>query len=245
MNKLTVLGVCGSPRKGNSQYLLEKSLQAAKNVAPDKIICESYTLRGKKIGPCISCDRCFKTNGECIIKDSFQELRDLWFKADVIIYSVPVYHMGIPGQLKCFIDRLGNSIMGQFLNYFNSGEEDMPKFLKVIGSMTNGIHMCSGQEHTQTQLINHALVCRCIPVPGDTWKSYLGSAGWTSNKFEKNALQYQFEQGEFDANVIVESAESVGKRCAEMALIIREGMINCKDYLMDNAYYTPYYKKMN
>ena len=31
-------------------------------------------------------------------------------KADAHLYSVPVYHVGIPGQVKCFIDRLGNTI---------------------------------------------------------------------------------------------------------------------------------------
>jgi multimeric flavodoxin WrbA len=110
MKKVRLLGISASPRKlGNSRYLLERSLEAAEQAAPDRVRSELYSLAGKQIAPCISCFRC-RDLGDCAIADDFQDLRDKWAEADAIIYSVPVYHMGIPGQLKCFIDRLGNTL---------------------------------------------------------------------------------------------------------------------------------------
>ena len=74
MKPLKVLGICGSPRKGNTVFLLEKALEA-----------------------------------------------------HVILYAFPVYHMSIPGQLKCLIDRLGES--GSYLH-------DTPvRRLKIIGAI--------------------------------------------------------------------------------------------------------------
>jgi multimeric flavodoxin WrbA len=108
MKPLRVLGFCGSPRKGNTLFLLEKALEAAKRAA-DGVEVTSVSLRGKVVAPCNSCFWCVTHGGECKIGDDFQELIEKWLSAHVILYAFPVYHMSIPGQLKCFIDRLGQS----------------------------------------------------------------------------------------------------------------------------------------
>lgn len=240
MSKLLVLGISGSPRKGNSQFLLEKALEKARKVDPDSVKCVSYSIRGKKIGPCISCFRCADQEGECTIKDDFQELRDLWLKADVIIYSVPVYHMGIPGQVKCFIDRLGNTLFGRYRGIFDPGEDKLPKLLKVVGNVVQGVHLCAGQEHTLTNLINHTLVMQCIPVTGDMWHSYIGAGGWTSNNIDPKALEKQLTENNYDARIAVKSAQDIGKRAAELALLIRAGGHSRKRELSQDPIYKPF-----
>lgn len=134
MGSIKVLGIAGSPRHGNSEYLLECALEAANGAAPDLVQSEFYGLVGKKFAGCLSCLKCADMKGECVQKDSFQELRDKWHEADVILYSVPVYHMCIPGQLRCFIDRLGNSSYC----YYNMS---VPKVTKVVGAITQGMHI--------------------------------------------------------------------------------------------------------
>ncbi len=238
MNELTVLGICGSPRKGNSEYLLQQSLESAKSVRPESIKTVSYSFRGKNMKPCIACGRCAE-KGECIHKDDFVELNDLWLGADVIIYSVPVYHMSIPGQVKCFIDRLGNSMFGRYKHLFPDGEDCTPKLLKVIGSIAQGIHLFSGQEHTITDLINHALLMQSIPVTGDMWQSYIGAGGWTSNVLDRHALQQQYEDNQYDAVVAVDAARVVGKRAVEIGLMVRAGILACKDELVKDPAYKP------
>lgn len=234
-----MLGVCGSPRKGNSDFLLEQAMKAAEEVAPGKIDRMYFTVRGKNIGPCIACSRCIeKLEGECSIKDDFQELRDMWLAADIVIYSVPVYHMSIPAQLKCFIDRLGNSNFGRYLKYFPEGEEKLPKFLKAIGAISQGLHIHSGQEHTLTDLINHALIMQCVPVTGDLWHSYIGCGGWTSGNGDRDALEKQFNDHHFDAEIAVKSARDVGKRAAEIAIIIRSGVAASSEMLKRDPVYS-------
>lgn len=241
MRPLKVLGICASPRKGNSEFLLENALQAAA-AAGDSVEIQRYTLRGKKIGPCVACDYCSMSAGVCAIKDDFQELNEIWHAADVIIYSSAVYHMSIPGQLKCMIDRLGNTSFGRFASLFEPGSGKLPKIMKVVGSIAQGVHTCSGQEHTITDLINHALLMQCIPVTGDMWESYIGGGGWTGNNIGRDALKKQANEGELDALVAVRSAKAIGKRAVELALIIRAGAQTMSGALQSDPTYIPFYK---
>jgi multimeric flavodoxin WrbA len=236
---ITVLGISGSPRDGNSQYLLKEALSAARNVDPDRIKIQEYSFKGKKFSPCIACFKCNEKKhlGECIFKDDFQDLRDQWIDSNAIIYSVPVYHLGIPGQLKCFIDRLGNTIN----RYYRLTS---PRFLKVIGAIAQGKHFAAGQELAINFLIQHAVLKNCVPVSGDGWESYLGGCGWTKNKRAKDAIKKLYESRETDAIVAVNSSRSLGRRIAELALILRYGGMQMKEFLSKDPCYSPFLEKI-
>jgi multimeric flavodoxin WrbA len=237
METVKLLGICGSPRKnGNSRYLLERALEAATEWGPESVNAEMYSVGGKEIAPCIGCYRC-KRVGDCATQDDFQELRDKWAAADAIIYSLPVYHIGIPGNLKCFIDRLGNSLYSYYGGVIS-------KELKTVGVVVQGSHMFAGQEEAMTSLINHALVMRCVPVPGDPWQSWIGAAGWTRSNSRKDALRRLYAQGEADARIAVSAAESVGRRVVEMALVIKSGGVVCADILTRDGTYAPFLSRL-
>jgi len=240
---IKVLGICGSPRKGNSHYLLEKSLSAASRIAPDEVSTELYPIKGKKYAPCISCFKCGDQRGECVIQDDFQELRDKWLGADAVIYSVPVYHMGIPAQLKAFLDRLGNSCFGRYAELF-PGESKLPRTLKVIASIAQGAHLFSGQEHTITDLINHALMMGCVPVTGDMWEAYIGAGAWTHNEIDRNALEKKEEDGSLSTRVALRGAESIGIRTVELAMILRAGGIAHSARFRKDPVYTPFLRRI-
>lgn len=214
---VTILGISGSPRpKGNSRFLLELALQSAAEAGGDRVSTELYTIAGKEFKPCTSCFTCGSREGECFLDDDFGELRDRWAAADAVIYSVPVYHLGIPGQLKCFIDRLGNSLW----SYYGGV---VAKSLRAVGIITQGAHIFAGQEHTTTALINHALVMGGIPVTGDPWEAYIGAAGWTACGERKDSLRKLAKAGDRDAQVTVRASTTLGRRVAQMALLIRAG----------------------
>jgi multimeric flavodoxin WrbA len=238
---IKVLGICGSPRIGNSQFLLDKAMEAVARVS-EEVQIKAYTIRGKQYAGCVMCQTCMK-DGECVIKDDFQELRDLWIEADVIIYSVPVYHMGMPAQLKAFIDRLGNSLFGRYKDNFPVGSETLPRSLKVIGSIAQGTHVFSGQEHTLTDLINHALIMGCVPVTGDMWESYIGVGGWTSTRTERNAMEELVAAEDYDAMVAVRASRSIGKRAVEMSMLLQAGARASQDYFSKDPVYAPFLER--
>lgn len=230
MQRVRLLGICGSPRKaGNSWYLLEQAVAAAKQAAPDNVDIELYSIAGKEIASCVGCYRC-RELGDCSIDDDFQKLRDKWAVADAIIYAVPVYHMGIPGQLKCFIDRLGNTLF----SYYGGR---ISKNLKTVGVVVQGSHIFAGQEQVMGTLINHAVLMGCIPVSGDPWQSYIGAAGWTRANSRKDSIRGLHADGEEDAEVAVAAAESLGQRVVEVALMVKSGGVVCRDMLAKDTIY--------
>lgn len=193
--------------------------------------------------PCLSDFSCFENAGRCVHDDDFEELRGLWMDSDAIIYSVPVYHMTYPGQLKCFIDRLGNSTSA-FLAPDGPGEDEAefaPKLLKAIGNIAQGIHIFSGQESTLTDLINHALIMQCIPVQGDPWESYIGAGGWTANAIERDALKRQSNESQDDACQVVTASIAMGRRVVETAMLIKSGLLAQKEKLATQDVYRPLY----
>jgi len=219
-NPIKILGISASPRgKGNSYFLLERALAEAKKIAKDARI-NVYTFEKKTFSGCTHCNGCRK-KGTCVIKDDFQDLAKQWIAADAIIYSVPVYHMSIPGQLKCFIDRLGQSGFAQLLG--SRPQTSMLKPLKCIGIISQGIHIFSGQEHAITELVNHALVMGCLPIAGNLWESYIGACGWTECLRDKDAIQKLNAQGTICAKVAVAAAESLGQNIAQLARVIQMG----------------------
>ena len=235
---LSLLGICGSPRStGNSRYLLDMALEEAAHVAGDRIQVEAVGISGLRIEPCVSCYTCGSREGNCFIKDDFALLRDKWATADAVIYSIPVYHLGIPGQLKCFIDRLGNSLWSYYGGVVS-------KSLRVIGVITQGAHLFAGQEQAAVALIQHALVMGGIPVSGDPWESYIAAAGWTRCGERKDALKCLVAAGDEDAQIAVRAARSLGRRVAQMALLVRAGGEALYDELAADGGYSIFLQRM-
>jgi hypothetical protein len=77
--------------------------------------------------------------------------------------------------------------------------------------------------YTITALVNHALVMGCVPVTGDPWESYTGAAGWTACGERKDSLQKLAEAGDRDAQATIRASTSLGRRVAQMALLLRAG----------------------
>jgi multimeric flavodoxin WrbA len=229
---IKVLGISGSPRReGNTEFLLREALDAARSVNYGTVETELYALAGKKFLPCIGCSGCSK-EGRCVFEkdDDFGELRDKWVDSDAVIMAVPVYHMGIPGQLKCFIDRLGNSV--------DRAYPRPPKRLVVYGAIAQGVDLFSGVENATMQIINHALIMGGVVVAGDAPESYIGGGGW-ARTMKKDALEASYKNMTSDAKLAVDASRSLGRRVADLALILKAGALHFTDALSRDPVYLP------
>ncbi len=95
---MKTLLISGSPRKGNTEYIL-KTLFDAIHGEKDLIL-----LKDKSIKHCNGCMSCEKTK-ECIIDDDMQEVYKLLRESGLIIIGSPNYFTNITGLLKDFVDR--------------------------------------------------------------------------------------------------------------------------------------------
>jgi len=236
ISTVKILGICASPREGNSKLLLDKALEDISQYPFDTKVA-IYSFRNKKINPCISCFKCTEKKGRCVQKDDFEELRELWIASDVIIYSIPVYHLSVPGQLKCFIDRLGCTFWGYY-------PVPSVRHLKTIGILAQGEHFFGGQEIAISLLIQHAVLLNCIPVSGDGWESYIGAAGWTGNILDRDALAKLCRQDDFETKSTITAAKSVVKRATEVAAMIKSGCYQLKHELSSDPRYAPYLARL-
>ena len=108
-DKMKIVGICGSPRDGASEYLLRLAL--SKLDEEEEFESELFTVREKSISPCTHCNHCVENPGKCSIDDDMNEIYEALRQADGIIMASPVHFGSISSQLKAVIDRCQALIM--------------------------------------------------------------------------------------------------------------------------------------
>ena len=98
---MKVLGICCSPRRGNTEVMVQAALDKAQEAGAE---IEFLSLSGKTISPCDACLGCSKT-GKCHIKDDMQDIYSKLLEADGIIIGSPIYFWNVTAQAKALIDR--------------------------------------------------------------------------------------------------------------------------------------------
>jgi multimeric flavodoxin WrbA len=101
-DRLQVLGIVGSPRKGgNTETLIDAVLSGAQEAGA---WTEKVLLRDLEIGPCRACDACQRT-GMCVQEDDMPALLEKMKHSSVWVLGTPVYWWGPTAQFKAFLDR--------------------------------------------------------------------------------------------------------------------------------------------
>jgi multimeric flavodoxin WrbA len=104
--QMQIIGISGSPRKGNTEWMLETFMQfAAQNGAE----VETLLLRKMEVRLCRGCLTCEKGGrqrpGICMIKDDMTDVYPRLLKADAVVLASPAYFGMLSGRLKNFLDR--------------------------------------------------------------------------------------------------------------------------------------------
>ena len=101
-NNRLVVGVLGSPRpRGNSDLLLDRALEGAREAGAE---ATKVSLSALDFKPCNGCNACLE-DGECVISDDLQRLYELFDRAEVVIVASPIYFSGLSTLTKMMIDR--------------------------------------------------------------------------------------------------------------------------------------------
>lgn len=166
--KMKVLGICGSPRDGATEFLLKNAL---KDLESESIETQFITVRDKDISPCTHCNECVDTNGKCSIYDDMDEIYDALREVDGIILASPIHFGSISAQLKAVIDRCQAMIM-----------EDLDIFKNKVGiSIVVGGDRSGGQELAIQQINTFYLLNKIIPVSGGSFGANLGACLWSQD----------------------------------------------------------------
>jgi len=134
----TILSICGSPRRGNSEAIIIKlkellQLQGIKN--------DIVLLRQKDIQRCTGCVEYCNKNLKCCHHDDMAEIIQKMIKADGYIFVTPNYFAMPPGLFKNFIDKC--SVL--YTSYYFTKKPDLSKkkaAVIVVGTDKEFIDTC-------------------------------------------------------------------------------------------------------
>ena len=100
---MKILVLCGSPHKNGTTNQLADALISGIDGSRHEV--EKVWIGQKKIAPCLGCEHCRHSGGDCIQKDDMQALLPSVLAADVIVFASPIYYFGFSAQMKAAIDR--------------------------------------------------------------------------------------------------------------------------------------------
>jgi multimeric flavodoxin WrbA len=162
-----IIGVCGSPRKQATEYVLRRALAMLEKLGFET---QFFTVRGKKIGFCRHCDYCLE-NKECAFKDDMYELYPLLKDSKGIVIASPVYNGGVSAQTKAVMDRC-RALGAADQNFFR---------YKVGMAIAVGGDRTGGQELAIQQIMTFYVLNGIIPVSGGSFGANLGASFWSKD----------------------------------------------------------------
>ncbi|MGD2065918.1 MAG: flavodoxin family protein [Candidatus Bathyarchaeota archaeon] len=165
-----IVGICGSPRNGATEYVLRDALATLET---KDLHTSFFTVRGKNIGFCRHCDHCLK-HKECIINDDMKIVYGLLKQAKGIIIATPVYNGGVSAQTKALLDRC-RALLAADPNVFKH---------KIGMAIAVGGDRIGGQEPAIQQIHTFYVLNGIIPVSGGPFGANLGANFWSKDTLE-------------------------------------------------------------
>ena len=207
-----ILGICGSPRKANSELLLDKALESVGKVSGLKT--EKIRLKGKNINYCSGCFKCLDPSdsgyGCQVHRDEMDEIFYQAKQCRGLILATPVYFGGVTAQLKTFMDRT------EPLLRYAKGTWRYTLRNKVGGAIAVGGNRNGGQESTVSAIHHFFFIHDMIIVgtgPDEQPGCYLGAAAFSGQDPLKGS---KIKDAVLNEEIGLEAAGVLGRRVAEM-----------------------------
>jgi multimeric flavodoxin WrbA len=104
--KRKIVGICGSPRRGNSEWMLSTLCGELTRLGAEVEVLLLRKMDVKMCRGCLACEKGGKKRkGDCVIKDDMVAVYPKLLAADVIVLATPGYMGMLSGLLKNFLDR--------------------------------------------------------------------------------------------------------------------------------------------
>lgn len=102
---MNILVLNGSPKAKSDTMHLTRNFLEGIQAATDAQVTVVDVIQ-KNIRPCTGCFGCWaRGDGKCVLQDDQNAILEAYVKADLIIWSFPLYCFGMPSHLKAVLDR--------------------------------------------------------------------------------------------------------------------------------------------
>jgi multimeric flavodoxin WrbA len=198
---MKVLGICCSPREGQTTFKVMQACLAAASQQDQRIETTLIELAGLDIRPCSACGEC-RSQLACPIDDDFAALIPILSDPDVVgmVIGTPVYFGTMTAQCKALIDRCVMFRRNDWVFRNRVGGA------LAVGGVRNG-----GQELT-LQAVSAAMLCHDMICVSD---------GKSTAHF--GATVFSGGEGGAEMDTFgLETARNLGRRVAEVACQLNE-----------------------
>ena len=102
---MNILVLNGSPKAKSDTMHLTRNFLEGIQAATDAQVTIVDVIK-KNIRPCTGCFGCWaRGDGKCVLQDDQNAILEAYVRADLIIWSLPLYCFGMPSHLKAVLDR--------------------------------------------------------------------------------------------------------------------------------------------
>ncbi len=188
---MKIISICGSPRKGNSEAILNRLKQELekKGIENDIIL-----LRNKNIQRCNGCVEYCNKNLKCHHDDDMAEIREKMIDADGYIFAMPNYFAMPPGLFKDFIDKC---------SIFFTAETDLSSKKAIVISV--GTDISNIRENVRNISENFCSILKIKVITKGAFVSRSELKGNDNDIFENGLNQDIEQQLENIAEELIES----------------------------------------
>lgn len=227
--KVRILGISGSPRHGNTEFIVKEALASAEEL-PD-VETEYYSLAGKKLHGCIMCAKCHDPNATqenpCPpFPDDVVALSRRMLESDGMIIGTPVYVGGASAQLKMVFDRISS-----YIEHGPFGPQALRN--KVVGVVASAWDREGGHCMAIMDIVKYSILMDMIVVGSGPERlktvCYWGGAVIESYHAFKPEPFWEGVNTPEELNAVkhdklgLVSCKRLGKRVTEMAKVIKAG----------------------
>lgn len=223
--KVKILGISGSPDKGNTDILVNECLAGArgwKGVETEFIHLADYKIDG----PCVGCLKEMAVPELKLCHAYGDDLNDIlkkWLAADGMIVGAPTQFGGESALVKIFIDR-GVECAGVAAMVGLGTMMNKPFGVVTVGSARHG-----GQENTVLRMMHAFMVAGQIPLTPQTHGEPEGQAGFFGVTGQRgfpvcvSDLDPNYAEAVRQDKGALMTARLLGRRVAKLAKIIKAG----------------------
>lgn len=158
---------------------------------------DPIVLRDYQISPCLEIYGC-KKDGECAIKDDFQQIRDLLLSADGIMIATPVFFYTVSAHLKILMDRCQSLWVKKYWigNDVDERQQIVRKAFLIAAGATKGKKLFDGMLLSMKYFLDvldarleNRLLCRGLDFEGDALRfpEYMDAAYRMGMEFSRSA----------------------------------------------------------
>jgi len=181
---LRIVGISSSPRKANTELLLQEALRAASE-SPFPVEIEFVSFVGKRIEPCTDCQVCATQKRRCIKQDDWDDLVSHIVDPtpNGLLIGSPVYFFDVNAQLRAFFERCTSLLKGLWIPDYPFAPPDFSR--TAAAAISVGFHRNGGVEHAMATIINWCLTVGCVCTGSD----YIGGSAWQLETDARDAVR--------------------------------------------------------